>query len=433
MDIFCFKEACKRPPKFLCNCLGVTQHICEKHVSKHSKNNIEAIHSFKNIHKHIMPENHDQILKTLNNKIKELKISKLKFLKLSDSALQNLRQISNFIIKKFIEKISIYQMIYKQAILDKNVQIAYRSNWKDFDFLTLNDIDFEVNQRLQNLQSSAPIEQFLGLRNALKKLQFYTFHDDDHSKNLENDLYFFKDSSKVLVKFDTIKNELFSLELPFKENQGYHSSTCSIGENKLFHTGGIAAGIIPKTAYIIYLNKKLIKPIPCLRQRTNTCATYINGYVFLFGGSDGKILLKASEYYEVKTEKWFKIADTPKPIVNTSTINLQNNIVISAEDSFLHIYSLESNSYTSLSEAIKIGSSNLLIKDAHKIILLVDKVFISSIEDIYDWRIVSKKNDFGMTKSKPIVRDRVAYFEDCRMKIYKFNLDTYTLQLVISL
>lgn len=217
MDIKCFVQGCEIPPYLCCYCLTKATTLCHNHISYHIQENPNLTHNYKLILKILTPNMKEEIDKSLHSKLDVLKNEMQSF----NTFVSDIFSIVQKIAKDYYTKNRTTEKICKKILKEINsndfASILLRKNQNDADQLRLEDIDNEVQRRLELTYTSSfdnlvneLIDECIKFRSSLN----ITVRKASH-ENSDKCIYVFQPDSKALVKFDI--NSL-------KKNIRYHTS-----------------------------------------------------------------------------------------------------------------------------------------------------------------------------------------------------------------
>ncbi|OMJ65416.1 hypothetical protein SteCoe_38268 [Stentor coeruleus] len=434
MDIKCFVKGCSIYPSLCCYCSSNGTALCHNHIPDHIQNFPNLAHNFKSTNKILAPDMKKQINKSLRSKLDMLKSEIQSFNKFVRDVFLKIQMVA----KDYYTKNKMIKGAYKKMLKEINesnvASILYRRNQNDADQVRLEDIENEINRRLELFDTK---NSFYKLSDELidQCKQFNSYLNRSicvkSDKNaIDNScIYLFQQNSKVLVKFDTESLQKTEKTIGVDSIQGHNAAICCISGNKLFVSGGYTNTSI-STTFLVDLSSGLVENLQELRKRSYASGIYRNNKVYIFGGLDRRDL-NVCDAFNLETKKWEQLALIPKSICFTSALNLSDKFLISGITNAILTYDWNSNSYNEVTNLLTIVNLNILIKDGRKIHLLhVNQVYLSSEDDIKTWQQTSLAGSFSLTTCLPVVKGRLAYFADCDCKIYQYNLDSHKIDII---
>ena len=254
----------------------------------------------------------------------------------------------------------------------------------------------------------------------------------EYRKNFDEDeMYFFKQNMKEFYRFNPKGEILEYYTINSLQNQGYLPSICKIGKSNLFVYGGYSNNCMNST-FIINTSNFSIQELPQGIDSHAAAGQLFSGRIYVFGGTNNQGNLSQSRYFDLIKKEWESISPLPSVCVDTSTLLLDQEILISGCQNIMFVYNISTNQYKNLNNGLQISNQNILIHNFGRIFLLTN----SNIYICEDWK--GKKNwrqfcsgfSFERTTSKPCFNGKFAYFFTQSNKIYRFDCEIGPLTMI---
>lgn len=428
MDIKCCVEACQEKPLFMCTCENINKFICSYHINIHQSSNPMLIHNYKQIFKFISPSDRSEIFQTLKNALERLQESERMLLNSQMSAIQQIYSIGSKAHKIFKSLKNLCEKMIEEAATFNQITLVNQTEEIQTTIISSANILEELNFYAKSLPKSSLNFSFMGLSPFRQNETISSVLIRKPQQN-EPSLYYFKENTKALVKFDCITKSWNEQNIKKPKREGCSKSICVISSgDRLFCSGGYNS--ITRTlcdmTFIVYLKTRSVEILPSTSPRTNAAGILHNSSIYIFGGYNDNIL-NTAEAISLKSKKWRSLANLPGYYRYTSLVSVGTKIIISGNPNAILEYDVAKNSYLILANFIPINYSNILIQDGVRIALLTDTLWISDNEDRRLWNVYQRTYNFGCTTCNPVVHGRNAYFLDWKGKVYQVSLENYNI------
>ncbi|OMJ77064.1 hypothetical protein SteCoe_23416 [Stentor coeruleus] len=429
MDIKCSYISCKKPASYVCHCNDTTVIACSKHFKAHINNFPEFIHNPESVFKPLPPTLKSETITALQKTLEKFTES------ISNIAetMKNINKSGDSLLKCMNKKKKLCKKYIHSIVESNEFPITSNEKYRLSDEATSEDIDKEMKKitcgiDVEDLKFEA--QKFINILESLdliEQVSNSSSEDMDRWPFLDNKLYFFEDNTKSLVEFDPVNCKSSVKTIDIGEDQGHLAAICTIPGGKIFTSGGYSDSYI-ENSYIIDLKNNTSEALPKIRPRMRACATYFNQSIYLFGGWFNSST-SFCDRIDLSSKTITCLSNLPMNTGNTSTILINDKILISGTSNFLQLYDTRKDNYSMVSRDLNFGTDNILIQDKNRIILLSKpNIFVCDIKNLENWVNISNTAIFESTTSKPVIRGRMAYFVDMNMNIYQFNLDTFIIK-----
>ena len=147
------------------------------------------------------------------------------------------------------------------------------------------------------------------------------------------------------------------------------------------------------------------------------------------------IIISDSVYFDLKTNKWVSIASLPNNCRDTSTLLLEQEILISCYVNYMFSYNTFTNQYLNYCNGLHISYQNILLFYSNKIFLLANpNLYIcEDWKSGKKWRQINSGFVFEHTTSKPCFYGKYAYFFTHVNKIYRLDCESFALTMIKQL
>lgn len=457
-NLRCFSLNCLKFPSKIVLCGKNFLICCQKHEEMHIQN-CSTEHRIRPLVKKVNKAAKMRMIQTLKREIEKNRKDSVKFSEVYNKLVKNLSKLNSQAMQKYKFYQDFCEGMLKNALNDR-VPLMFAGDialendvsseslkeevnffWQSF---ISNTVGFDLN--INNLfeETEKCFKQILGKeskcvstetllsRNSIVEPE--PVEPEDPDVVLDQHLYFFKQNTKKLIEFDTIKLNYKATQVNVHEGQGYCQSICCIPRNRLFVSSGrVGCNTYLDSAYIINLETKYVEALPKYKQRAHAQATLYDNKVYIFGGSNGK-LINLSSSFDLNSKTWNTLPNLPAPVGNTSTLLLgQEEILIAGYLNFIGTFNTKFNSYQCLNVNINTLIISLLIRDDDRIYLLSGDLYMCSADNLTDWQSGSKSLSFYSTSSRPVYRGRKVYFADWKNFVYEFDLDMLELKKVVKI
>ena len=423
----CFLDSCKELPEILCKCQGEYEAMCSKHFQNHYQNNQNKFHNLIPAFKTINSDLIGAAIEYFKSLIK--KNNEMKSIVLQET--EKILKISNELVKS-IEKLNRFNVFNMNQVLKRNrvmIPLIDRFNIMNTESQAIKNI--EELQEIETINDLKIIDFQQTFESCCKKISGLKNCTHESESNSDKDvLYFFKSNTKTLFRFYSNSEALESFTVNSVNTQGILSSICKIDKLNLFVYGGHPTSMT--STVIINTSNYSIEQLP---QGIDSCAAsaqYYNKKVYVFGGYCDKGILLQSRYFDLIKKSWFSIAQLPSNCRDTSTLLFDDEILISSFQNNIFTYNIPNNQYLILNAGVLIPNANILIFYSNKILLLTNPNFYicDDYKEKKNWRLVHSRLSFETTSSKPCLNGRYAYFSTYVNKIYRFDCETETLNMI---
>ncbi|OMJ76309.1 hypothetical protein SteCoe_24335 [Stentor coeruleus] len=454
----CFYLNCLKFPSKIVFCGKNLLICCQKHEEMHIQN-CSTQHQVRPLVKKVNKAAKMKMIQTLKRELYKNRKDSEKFSEVYNKLVKNLSKLNSQAIQKYKFYQEFCEGMLKNALNDRvplmftgditmENDISSESLKEDVNFFwqsfISNTVGFDLNISSLFEETEKCFKQFLHKefkcvstetilsRNSIVEPE--PVEPEDPNELLDQHLYFFKQNTKKLIEFDTLQLNYKATQVSVYENQGYCQSICCIPRKRLFISSGrIGCNTYLDTTYIINLETKQVESLPKYKQRAHAQATLYNNKIYIFGGSNGK-LVNFSSSFDLNSRTWNTLSNLPAPVGNTSTLLLGNEeIFIAGYLNFIGTFNTKSNSYQCFDANINTLIISLVIRDNDKIYLLSGDLYMCSADNFTDWQSGSKSLSFYSTSSRPVYRGRKVYFSDWKNFVYEFDLDMLELKKVVKI
>lgn len=438
MEPKCFFDKCKEPIKYCCPCSLDYIFFCLPHMGVHIENSRDIKHPIEFIYRPLSSNLKSYLIQGLNRSCDNILRIKSNIVSILTGGIAQLNSFKEKTEKYFREE---YQEI--QELIEK----ITRSNQEfsipgyDSNYFLPESFESYLETLCPNINPiiNGCTNQINNLLNDFKSYKDFFFDqqlDYSGNANLDENLFFFRNGTKVLIEFDTSNLEVKEHQYNVNQNQGYLAAVCQVPGRKLFHLGG--KGSDNSCAYLIDLYNSLVEQIPNSISRSYTSATYYKKYVYIFGGYINNKNSSKCDRINLVTKQWSSLASFPEgPKLSICTLPHKNSIILASDTgNTIYSYNIPNNSYTPITSDVDNYCYNILIRDSGKYYYLANKNCYKSIEKKLQRWVKSAKSlsiDLSYITSKPVTRGRKVYFVSTYSSaVYMFNLDTEDASLVIN-
>lgn len=428
MNFKCNFEDCSNPPSYW-QCIENYNFFCQNHVMQYINDNPRASHQIQALYAKVEPG--------------------VQALKLEET--YKTVDLLNFCCNSIQEDL---ENTIKYLILLKGEYINYFNHQKEFFLELIKDIekqDTEITIPGYGSQkfafdsynsyisgSSQDVKLFCQViiqnisklgENIHNPNEFYYAEYLNYSgnANLDENLCAFQTGTKTLIQLNLQSFSWRAFPVNINEKQGYNASICQIPGKKLFYSGGCNPNL--DTTYLIDLQTFAVEQMPKSRIRSYTVATYLDDFVYIFGGYNGNEQLNNADKFDLKNKVWVEIGSLPKAAHDIHVLPFKTYFLMTffTNNSLLKYY-MHEDYYEALGKSP--GQYTAFIRDDKKIYLLSTSIlYLSYEENLNDWENVkSLSTCLSRHTSKPITRNRnVFMLSTCSNEVWKFNLDNLEL------
>lgn len=403
-----------------------------KHMSQDDPFNPES-------YQNLSSETKNKILSCTHQGIKELKKHTKKLLKQAEDLIKNIQSTTSF----FLTTITNYHNFYT------NIQESINNNTLPlglFDIENIENIEYEDLKKTVNKYTKTDILQGLTLVNNLEVQIKKCFFIDLIPKSIiqefydyDKNLYFVYTGSDELIEFSPSSLMYKAHNAIGLGNGGGGNSICFIPGNKVFTYGGCYNEYSDK-AYEIDLITYKLKELPNGIKRTAAQATYFNDRVYIFGGyffDKNEFFYNSSNCYDIQQNQWLSLSNMPVGIAFTTSILLDDNTFLIAGSSrqpksFIGTYSINTNSYSLMSDKMNSHNISVLVQDGENVYLIGKNIYTAKITQLSKWKKNGKANVVNLVSSSVVIHKRIAYFADTASHVFSFHLDSLQCKLVLE-
>ncbi|OMJ86779.1 hypothetical protein SteCoe_11633 [Stentor coeruleus] len=383
-------------------------------------------HNYKQITKFISPSDRSEIFQTLKNALERLQESERLLLNCQMNALQEIYSIGSKAHKVFKLLKNLCAKMIEEAANFNQITLVNQTEGIQTTMISSVNVLEELIFYAKELPKSNLKFSFLGL-SPFRQNETTNSTLIRKPQQSEPCLYYFKENTKTLVKFDCNTKAFNEVNIKKPKREGCSKSICILsGGDRVFCSGGY--NNITKTlcdmTFIVYVKTRSIEVLPSTSTRTNAAGIFHSNSIYIFGGHADTIL-NTAEAINLKSKKWRSLANLPGYFRNTSLATIGTKIIISCNPNTILEFDILKNSYVILANFIPINQSNILLQDGLRISLLTDTLWISDKEDRRLWNVYQKTYNFGFTTCNPVVHGRYAYFYDWKGKVYQVSLENY--------
>ena len=394
----CFQKSCKEIPHAYCKCQGKTEAMCAKHIRIHFENNTIMTHYLIPALKNVSSELKVPVIEFFKLIIKKNKELKKRLIFETEKLLKLSNEVSKYFenFNKFIS-FNISQVVKNSRILVPVTDKMYLSNsesaminFEELESIKINTIkEFKLMNVLSRLDSCQ-----IKISEVIKDFC-------EHRLNLDEDeMYFFKQNTKDLYRFNPKEETLQSFTINSVNNQGHLASICKIDKFKLFVYGGIINYPIA-SAFIIDTLNFSVELLPQGIELYTSSAQLYSKRIYIFGGYFKNKIISESRYFDLSNRAWVSIAPSPSICRDTSTLLLDQEILISGFQNNMFVFNILSNQYINLNAGLSIQYYNILILYSNQIMLLAIpySYICEDWKQKKTWRLVIQVLSFNCTTS----------------------------------
>ena len=427
MKFNCFHKSCREIAENFCICENEPVLLCENHINSHISSNQSKTHKIMPAFKRVNSDLRGPVIDYFENLIKKNDEMKKKFIK----EYQNFIKLSNQILEYFSNFNRLITFIISQVDINIRVLVPlldgfYSSDTKSSTISNLSELDvikIKAIEEFKSINAQSHLDLlYTNISDILKDICDYKVNYD------EVDMYFFKHNTKELHRFNSIEETIQIYTINSITNQGNLSSICKIDKYNLFVHGGIILSSLDST-YILNTLNLSVQPLPKGIDLCAASAQYFDRKVYIFGGLSNNGIISYSNYFDLARKSWIPIAPLPSICRDTSTILLDQEILISGFKNCMFAYNISTNQYENIKSELLINYYNLLI-------FFSDVIYLLASPNLYvcldwkggrNWTLINSGLLFDCTTSKPCINGKYAYFSTCAEKIHRFDCESGTL------
>jgi hypothetical protein len=256
-------------------------------------------------------------------------------------------------------------------------------------------------------------------------------------KIVREKLYFIKYNSKTLIGFSLEK--FFSIESELNFLSDSLSSPCifQLSDDMLFVHGGRDCtwrNYYSKT-FLYDVKNETYEKIDSNFPISDSRPIAFDRKVFIFGGEINRKPSISSNAFDLELKQWRSVCDLPKPLNNTSSIILNDEILITGEfNSCMYLYNVEIDTFKCISTNCSPKYYHLLVEVDGRLFIITDQIYENFQDDLMFWHVVSSD---GVRKETLIsagyFRNGFVYFADWEGNIYRFNKKTKSVAIITSI
>ncbi|OMJ90254.1 hypothetical protein SteCoe_7462 [Stentor coeruleus] len=417
-----------------CNCSNNYLFLCTMHLQDHLDEKTEVYHPIKILYKKIAQDHKADYIESLNLLLNIVE-STLNTAKSSiQIAIENLICLNLSLENYFNDQISSLQKMIATATSENkeiNIPSYERSTFANPSF----------NQHILRVKEKA-----IGLRekityNTKEILEFLpniksNYQDDildfNGNANLDKHLYYFKKGTKCFVQFNVDELIEKTYDMNVNEPQGYSPAICQVPDEKIFYCGGYNP--LLDTTYLIDLKTWRAEPLLKCRVRFDACATYFNGFVYIFGGQNGNAALNTCDKYDLANKRWVNLVNRAFTAFGVNVLPYPSFFILTGYNAnALWKYNIERDNYQKLSYSFEIAYNSFFRENGIAYFITKKDLYVSYDREGNNWykSLKSLSIEYMYQCSKPVMRGKMIYFASTSTpKIYRFDLETLDLYLV---
>ena len=159
---------------------------------------------------------------------------------------------------------------------------------------------------------------------------------------------------------------------------GNLSSIIRISKHEIFVYGGQNPNTLSVTCIIDFI-KYDFKVLQAGINRFGASPSLYQDKIYVFGGGQKDFSINNSNCIDLVNQTWSSLMDLPIKIRNTSTLVINDDIIISGDGKIIYSYSINNNNYKELASNVTIQRFNILIPYNDKILMLSDYIHSRNI------------------------------------------------------
>ena len=418
----CSVGTCSLEPLFLCSCEGNSKALCEFHSGFHL--NEYPDHKIKLFNSPISLQEKKSIISTILNEVQALNLLKLR-----------LEQVSKILINTINLSLSraLSPIIKSQAtLLSKVSEISTSTSIKSSEyekFLNDEDLIFKINPvHLDYFTQILEIDSFY-TKDFLSLIEKV----NKKSEGLSNTFSFFNKNSGTLFSLNPFTEELDSSELKLEKSMGGSAGTCLLPNKKVFYYGGQFSVMTWPSDLCSIIDPELKKVEfrakgPKRMYNIGTCA-YLNGKVFMFGGSGKcRLLCNNAFEYSIEEDTWKSISYLPIGSENNCALAAFGGIAVTGQRLGGYLYDVEKDVYEEKMQKSE-GGKVLLDCGRNLVVLVNGGVMVWS----QDGKVEAVNGATGLCselymKSYPVIHSYWIYFLLSDKNLYRIHHRTFVLE-----
>jgi hypothetical protein len=427
----CFYAGCKQQAVCYCACKEGFVVACEMHGSTHLEENLNGVHSMKQMYRKVDGLTKNSQIKQLNDTMFYMRKTEENIGITVTQTIAAINRMQSMYQKYFKEKLDgLRKLLETLTKTEKELALPGFENWKSTTRTLMKHSD-DVAVKI----ASASEKSITEFEKVLLLFQETTMRIDTAQKGTTNELYFFKPGTRTLCKYETETNELLESEINTETEQGSLAAICQVDGNKLFTSGGY--GPYRDTTLLIDLDTKQAEILPSGRIRACASATLVNKSIYVFGGSCRKGNWDETDRFDLEHKNWTSLSNLPMPTSNTSVISYGKFLVVSSSSCNVFKYGITEDSFEILTAEVPASANNILLVDRGNLYLLVNRTLFRSYEtNLYEWSVAEENIGECMreTTAKPVYRGRFAYFyaNYVDKSVYRFDFDDFKLHTILD-
>lgn len=438
MSIICSSSNCEIFPSIQAFCAKKPLTLCTTHFNNHLTScnlDHQSFFLLKNVSgQKIQAETIlKSIIKGLNQEYKQCVLS---FNQILEAVMEKSKQATNAILRtnQYCKELL---KIYKA---NNRFPIIYAAGTIRGNEIGVNDMVKEINAyRLTNFNKILNFDlianKIIKKLNKIKMTREILYPENYN----DNFIYVFLSNSKILAKVDIETLGYGKINTQVSELQGDCPSICSVSPTEVFTTGGYSESVL-KCCYLINNETGTVKSLPKIRKRDYAQAMYYQRKVYIFGGYADRTLLNSCDAFSIDSLTWKSLSNLLIPMRCTSVVNFRDNELIfigSDIDGRRHClsYNTKTDYYSNFSMIYSSEhDGNVLIRDGTNLFMLhKENIIKANISKMSNWKKKDNSTSFGHSSSRPVIRNRFAYFIDWGNHLFKFDLNKLEIKKVLSI
>jgi hypothetical protein len=302
---------CGQPPELVCRCVDPGLELCGACFSVHCEGEVRS-HRVECLPD---PESLSLSFPLLSDRMRRIQFLRSQ-LSLSIDSLEEFKKNTRFetenlrnAIEKHFGEVNedVFRAeVYLKTIAEDIEKCKNDAETSENAVMQKYGLQIAKGKTLKVFEAEIDLDQGLGaIRNlAVLSLKIEKFKSEPR-------ICFFKPRSREVTVVDmttwTSTKKQFSKGLALKDS----GSWCDLPSGSVFFCGGVQSPSFAKDAFIIDPRSLSLVRLPEMQDARALCALgYHKGCVYVFGGYAGKNL-NTCERFELKREKWSRIADMP--------------------------------------------------------------------------------------------------------------------------
>lgn len=161
--------------------------------------------------------------------------------------------------------------------------------------------------------------------------------------------------------------------------------------------------------------------------------------VYIFGGYDGNFL-NSSDLFDLRSKTWKNLLKLPAALSSTTNVVLKEKeifIVGSESNKKRHFlcYNIENNMFRSINAEFAMSYwRNLIVKYGDSLFLMMgENILKSNVSNVESWQILRGSVNFEASSSRPVIREKKAFFVFSNKKVCQLDLVSCELNIVTEI